>query len=109
VVYVVFSYLVAWIIYIAAVVGLLKLYNRSLALYLPEEIRPVILVLFASVMLTPWPIDSDTWTPAPAIISALFHLLSGFGVVALKSLFPVLVVSTVACLAAWWISRRKPV
>jgi len=102
----VFSYLVAWIIYIAAVVGLLKLYNRSLASYLPEDLRPVIWVLFASIMLTPWPIDSDTLTPAPAIVASLFHLLSGFGVTALKSLFPVLIVSTIACSSAWWISRK---
>lgn len=104
-----FGYLVAWIIYLAAVVGLLKIYSRSLALYLPESVRPVIAVLCASIMLTPWPIDSDTWTPAPAIIAVLFHLLSGFAVTALKSLFPVLVVSTVACLCCWWISRKKSV
>ena len=101
------SYLIAWVVYVVAVIGLLKLYHRSLALSLPEDWRPIIWVLFAAIMLTPWPIDSDTWTPAPAIVATAFHLLSGFGIAALKSLFPVLVVATVACTSAWLVSRKS--
>lgn len=102
-----FGYLVAWLIYLGAVFGLLVVYKAKLAQYLPEAFRPVLLVLLACIFLTPWPIDSDTWTPAPAIIATLFHVMSGFGVTALKSLFPILAVSTIACFSAWWLNRKS--
>ncbi len=102
-----FGYLVAWIVYLVAVFGLLVIYKAKFAQYLPESLRPVLLVLMASILLTPWPIDSDTWTPAPAIIATLFHVMSGFGMTALKSLFPVLAVSTIACFSAWVLNRKS--
>ncbi|WP_107866330.1 hypothetical protein [Agitococcus lubricus] len=102
-----FSYLIAWIVYIVSVYALFKLYHRSLATYLPESVRPVLGLLFLTMMLTPWPIDSETWILAPAIVASLFHLLSGFTVAALKSLFPILVVSSLSCFVAWWMSRKR--
>ncbi len=104
-----FSYLFAWLIYIAASLGLLWVYKKGIAHYFPEPVRPILLVLAACVLLTPWPIDSTTWMPAPAIVATMFHALSGFGVTALKSLFPILVVSTIACFVAWMRSRKQQI
>jgi len=102
-----FAYLFAWLIYIAASLGLLWVYKKGIAHYLPQAIQPILLVLAACILLTPWPIDSTTWVPAPAIVATMFHAMSGFGVTALKSLFPILAVSTIACFAAWFINRKQ--
>ena len=103
------GYLVAWLVYLAAAFGLLWVYKKGFAHYFPQSVQPILLVLFACIMLTPWPIESNSWVPAPAIVATMFHALSGFGVTALKSLFPILAVSTIACFVAWFISRKQPI
>ena len=92
------GYLVAWLVYLAAAFGLLWVYKKGFAHYFPQSVQPILLVLFACIMLTPWPIESNSWVPAPAIVATMFHALSGFGVTALKSLFPILAVSTLLVL-----------
>jgi hypothetical protein len=65
------------------------------------------LVLAASILLTPWPIDSQTWLPAPAIIATLFNVLSGYTIEALKSLLPILFVgNSIASFVMWFKQRR---
>ena len=103
------GYLVAWLVYLAAAFGLLWVYKKGFAHYFPQSVQPILLVLFACIMLTPWPIDSTTWVPAPAIVATMFHALSGFGVTALKSLFPILAVSTIACFVSWFMTRKQPI
>lgn len=103
------SYLVAWVIYLTAVFALVAIYKAKFAQYLPEAVRPIIHILLLCVLLTPWPIDSETWMPAPAIIATLFHAMSGFWITALKSVFPILTVATIACFRAWWLNRQSTV
>jgi|GEM_PF-2419758 len=100
------GYLVSWLIYVASVLALLAVYYYNLARFLPEAWRPVVLVLSASILLTPWPIDNQTWLPAPAIIATLFNVLSGYTIEAFKSLLPILFVMTVSSLVLWFKQRR---
>ena len=92
------GYLVSWLIYVASVLALLAVYYYNLARFLPEAWRPVVL--------TPWPIDNQTWLPAPAIIATLFNVLSGYTVEAFKSLLPILFVVTVSSFVMWFKQRR---
>ena len=47
----------------------------------------------------------DTCT-APAIIATVFNLMEADGLGVLKSLFPLLLLSTLVCSVAWWKSRK---
>ena len=58
------GYLVAWLVYLAAAFGLLWVYKKGFAHYFPQSVQPILLVLFACIMLTPWPIESNSWVPA---------------------------------------------
>jgi len=102
-----FGYFVAWLVYVASAFAMLWVYQRGIARLLPEAIRSVLAVLMMCVLLTPWPIDQETWLPAPAIVATMFNVLSGFGIAALKSLTPILLVSTIACLIAWFKTRKS--
>jgi len=104
-----FGYFVAWVLYLASVLGLWWVYRAGIARLLPEQWQPVLPVLLGSILLTPWPIDADTWWPAPAIIAVIFNALSGFGIAALKSLLPILLVTTLTCFVAWFISRKSSI
>ena len=44
--------------------------------------------------------------PAPAIIATVFNLMEADGLGVLKSLFPLLLLSTLVCSVAWWKSRK---
>ncbi|MCC6374730.1 MAG: hypothetical protein IT465_07965, partial [Moraxellaceae bacterium] len=59
-----------------------------------------------SILLTPWPIDSQTWLPAPAIIATLFNVLSGEVMDGLKTLLPILFVVMVSSFVMWFKQRR---
>ncbi|HQV79988.1 MAG: hypothetical protein IPI79_11195 [Moraxellaceae bacterium] len=100
------GYVVSWLIYLASVFALLAVYYYSLARFLPESWRPVVLMLAASILLTPWPIDSQTWLPAPAIIATLFNVLSGEVMDGLKTLLPILFVVMVSSFVMWFKQRR---
>lgn len=100
------GYVVAWVVYLASALAMLWVYQRGIARLLPENIRPVLAVLMLCVLLTPWPIDQETWLLAPAIIATMFNVLSGFGIAALKSLSAILLVSTIACFIAWLKTRK---
>jgi hypothetical protein len=100
------GYLMAWIIYLLASVFLLKVYRRSFVFWLPAPWRSVSVLLLAVMLLTPWPIDGDTWLPAPAIIATVFNLMEADGLGVFKSLFPLLLLSTLVCSVAWWKSRK---
>ena len=100
------GYLVSWLVYLASVFALLAVYYYSLARLLPEPWRPVVLVLSASILLTPWPMDNQTWLLAPAIIATLFNVLSGYTIEAFKSVLPILLVITIASLVMWFKQRR---
>ncbi|HQV21846.1 MAG TPA: hypothetical protein PLJ88_01995 [Agitococcus sp.] len=101
------GYLIAWPIYVLSVLAMLYLYHVNLAKYLPQAWRPILLVLAACVLLTPWPIDNQVWLPAPAIIATLFHVMSGAALEAIKSLLPIFLVTTIACLAMWFKQRHQ--
>lgn len=100
------GYLMSWLIYVASVLALLWVYHASLAKFLPKPWQPVVLVLTACVLLTPWPIDNQTWLPAPAIIATLFNIMSGAGMEAIKSVLPIFLVTTIACFVMWFKSRQ---
>lgn len=102
-----FGYFVAWIVYLASAFAMLWVYQRGIAQLLPERIRPVLAVLVMCILLTPWPIDQETWLPAPAIVATMFNVLSGFGIAAVKSAVPILLVSTIACFVAWLKTRKS--
>ncbi len=100
------GYLMAWPLYLGVAFLLFRLYRRQFMPLLPEGWRAVSAGLLAVVLFTPWPIDGDTWFPAPAIIAVLFNLMERDGLGLLKSLFPLLLLSTVVCSVAWFKSRR---
>ncbi|HMY00097.1 MAG TPA: hypothetical protein PKL69_02895 [Agitococcus sp.] len=101
------GYVVAWVVYVASALAIWWVYQRGIARLLPETIRSVVAVLMMCVLLTPWPIDQETWLLAPAIIATIFNVFSGFGIAALKSLSPILLVSTIACFVAWLKTRKS--
>jgi len=101
-----FGYLIAWIVYLATAVVLLRVFRRHFMPMLPPGWRPVAAGLLAVVLFTPWPIDGDTWLPAPAMIAVVFNLMERDVLGVLKSLFPLLLLSTLVCSVAWWKSRR---
>ena len=100
------GYFLSWAIYLVAAWLLFRLYQRSLQHFLPSEWRPVIQALLAIILFTPWPIDGNTWAPAPAIIAVLFNMLEKDWIGVLKSLLPLLLLSTVTCSIGWWRNRR---
>ena len=100
------DYVVSWLVFLASVFALLAFYYYSLARFFPESWRLIVLMLAASILLTPWPIDSQTWLPAPAIIATLFNVLSGEVMDGLKTLLPILFVVMVSSFVMWFKQRR---
>lgn len=100
------GYLIAWPVYLLAALMLFRIYRGQFMRFLPRGWQPVSLGLLAVVLFTPWPIDGDTWFPAPAIIAVMFNLMEKDGLGLLKSLLPLLFLSTVVCSVAWWKARR---
>lgn len=101
------TYLVSWLVYGVSVLLALCLYHTSLARFLPQAWRPVLLVIAACVMLTPWPIDNQSWLPAPAIVATVFNLMSGLVLEAVKSLLPIFLLITIACMVMWFKHRHQ--
>ena len=100
------AYLVCWVIYAGAADLLFMLYRRALQRYLPEDIRPVVQALLGVFLFTPWPIDADTWGFAPAIIAVLFNVLEKDWPGVMKSLLPLLALTTAVAGVGWWRNRR---
>ncbi|RZU46927.1 hypothetical protein EV700_1313 [Fluviicoccus keumensis] len=100
------GYLVAWVVYLTAAIALLVVYKRSFIRMLPSGWRPVSFYLLAVLLLTPWPIDADNWFPSPAVMAVLFNVMERDSVGVMKSVFPLLFLSTLVCSVAWWKSRK---
>lgn len=99
-------YILAWLVYWFAAASLTQIYRFGFARFLPKEWRSVVMVVLVVLLFTPWPIDSAHWSPTPAIMAVLFHLLEHSGVDALKSLFPLLVLLTVSSVVGWIATSR---
>ena len=101
------AYLVALLVYVFSVLAMLYLYHVNLAKYVPKAWRPILLVVAACLLLTPWPLDNQAWVPAPAIIATIFHVMSGAALEAIKRLLPIFLVTTIACFVMWFKSRHQ--
>jgi hypothetical protein len=100
------GYLIAWVMYLGTAWLLMNICRRHYIPRLPEHWQPVARGLIPVLLLTPWPIDGDTWALAPALIAVIFNLMEADRVGLLKSLFPLLLLSTLVCSVAWWKSRK---
>lgn len=100
------GYVVAWAVYLATVAGLLWVYRETLSGYVPAQWRQVLGVLLAVLLLTPWPADTDSWLPAPAVLGVLFGVMEHSLTQVLKNLLPILLVTGVTGAIAWRRARR---
>jgi hypothetical protein len=88
------GYAIAWVIYMAAALGLAGIYWYFFEGFLPRTPGVLLRVLLLSVLFTPWIVNGpDAYMPAPACVAVLFGVLSHSPYDAFRSLIPILVVS----------------
>lgn len=102
------SYIAAWLIYIAAAVGLVITTPNVLRLPLSVRATQIFRVLLAGLLLTPMTPEPGAQTLAPAVVVGAFELMAGGGEQAVRSGLPLLVVLGVLAALLSFLFLIKP-
>ena len=107
------EYLMAWLSYLTGVVILVGCFWYITAGIRSVDLRYVLRVLVATLLLTPWYVDQQASTLAPAWLMAGFEALTGgidnfwrAGLPLVVSLALVVSLSTLFFIARWFLLRR---
>lgn len=102
------TYLTAWLVYLAGLIGFLCL-GWYLSRSFPDWCRGPVRAMVAALLLMPWPVMTGDGELAPAWVVTLFDGLIQEGISAGRAGWPLLLVVVLAGLAAvaeYWRGRQ---